>query len=343
METTEIQHPNFIWTWKESTRGQRQSIWIPYLTSIDKIPRSKRWKILFNGGEYDADLAKLDFIMLYGASGSLPVEFLDALNAARVCLSVHRRNMPRPYLFIPSSGADNDDVLSPQIVARLNEKSAAYVARTLIRERFASMEYLIPISGADYKKLAAMRNVDSVRQLDAVVTARYWAAYFAALGLPGDTTRRGDEHPVSMALDACSFFLQGILLRWILFHKLSPFHGFLHRPTAYPALVFDLIEPYRRWTEECVADAVRECGAADADTLINIAIARLKQYLDDPVYVPATRQTVRRKSLLHGIVLALRAWLVDAQTRLVFPVEGVKKGGRPPAIGFSIPGYKIGE
>ncbi len=149
-----------------------------------------------------------------------------------------------------------------------------------------------------------------------------------------------EETPINTALDACSFFLHGILLRWILFHKLSPFHGFLHRPTGYTALVYDLIEPYRWWIDASVTKAAQASGTDDAKQLTAASIEALKSMLDEVVYVPATRQSVRRKSLLHGSVLALRAWLIDKQTRFVLPVEGVRKGGRPPQVGFSMPGYK---
>lgn len=126
---TELQHPDFIWTWKESVRGTRQSIWLPYLQAISKKPRSKLWQLSYNGGEIDADLSKVDFIMLYGGCGNLPAEFLDDLNQHRICLAIHRRNMPRPYWFLPASGADADDLLSAQIIARENLNTAAYVAR----------------------------------------------------------------------------------------------------------------------------------------------------------------------------------------------------------------------
>ena len=97
-----LQHPDFIWTWKESARGLRQSIWIPYLKSIKKSSRKGCWQIIFNGGECEVDLAKTDLILLYGATSDIPVEFLDDLNANRICPPIHRRNMPRPDVFMPA-------------------------------------------------------------------------------------------------------------------------------------------------------------------------------------------------------------------------------------------------
>jgi len=38
------------------------------------------------------------------------------------------------------------------------------------------------------------------------------------------------------------------------------------------------------------------------------------------------------------VVLALRAYLLGLVPRLVLPVEGPRKGGRPPRCGYSMPG-----
>lgn len=339
--TSDLQHPDHIWTWKESLRGRRQSIWLPYLQSISKKPKSNHWILAYNGGQVDADLSRIDSIMLYGGCGNLSAEFLDDLNQHRICLSIHRRNMPRPYLFLPASGADSDDLLTAQIVARSNLNDSAYVARTLIREKFRAGEWILPVSGADYKRLAGLRGVDEIRQFEAVHAAKYWDVFYAKAGVsPDKSVRRDVDSPVNTALDACSFFLHGILLRWALFHKFSPFHGFLHRPTGYSSLIYDLIEPYRHWVDRSVMEAAVQVGVEDEKKLTGTAIDLLKSELESPAYCPSTRQTVRRKSLLHGVVLAIRAWLLEKQTRLVIPCEGEKKGGRPPQVGFSIPGYR---
>ena len=335
-KTSGFPHPDFIWTWKESPRGQRESLWLPYLQSVEKV-RGTHWRLSYNGGHIDSDLTKVDTILLYGSSGSIPVEFLDALNEHRITLMIHRRNQPRPYLCLPALTADDDDLLSKQLISRANMLDASYIGRTIIRERLDSMKRLIPLAETTRKSLAACRNVDEVRAIEAAQTARYWGVYYQAMGLDG-MSRRDCPHPVNAALDACSFFLHGVLLRWILFHRLSPFHGFLHRPTGYPALVYDLIEPYRIWMEDAVLDAW-QAGAHTEQTLTPAALDLLKRRLEDPVYIPATMQTVRRKSLLHASVLSLRAWLIGAQNRFIIPVEGIRKGGRPVKVGFSIPGY----
>ena len=336
-----IQHPDNIWTWKESSRGTRQSVWLPYLESITKKPKSQNWLLAYNGGVVEADLKKIDFIMLYGGCGNLPAEFLDALNSHRICLSIHRRNMPRPYWFVPASGADEDDILTSHLVTRANNNKCTYVARTLVREKLLSAENALVVSGAEYKRLAATRNVEQVRQIEAKHASRYWTWFYGNLGITNEgITRRNFDHPVNSALDAGSFFMHGILLRWVLYHKLSPFHGFLHSQTGFPSLIYDLIEPYRIWIENSVIKAVGQVGMENDQTLVSSTISALKEMLDEIVYVPATRQTVRRKALLHGSVLAMRAWLIGQQTRFVVPVEGKKKGGRPPKVGFQLPGYK---
>lgn len=322
-----------------SARGQRQSIWLPYVTSICPIAKSKNWQIQFNGGEVILDLSTIDTIMIYGDCGNLPVLFLDALNQHQIILSIHRRNQGRPYLFVPATGGNADDALSSQILARANLSTSAYVARTLIRERLHSQAGLIAISQSVFKQLAMCRTVDQVRAIEANQAARYWQVYFAKLGVPEPIARRNCPHPVNSALDAGSAFMQGVILRWVIHHRLSPFHGFLHRPTTYTALVFDLIEPYRIWIEQAVMHAASESGTESDKILIPATLNKLKSILEGSVYVPATRQEVRRKALLHGVVLAIRAYLLDQQKRLVLPIEGERKGGRPPNVSYRLPGY----
>ena len=95
MEIEQYQHPDSIWTWKSNTRGRKASLWIPYLDDISQI-RGTKWEIIYNGGELEIDLKEIDTIMLYGASGSVPVLFLDQLGIQKIPMLVHRRNIDSP-------------------------------------------------------------------------------------------------------------------------------------------------------------------------------------------------------------------------------------------------------
>lgn len=333
----EAQHQNFIWTWKSNGKGSKASIWIPYLAGIERKPRSKNWILSYNGGKLEVDLDKVDFIMFFGASGDLPLEFLDDVSQQGIVLMIHRRNVIRPMVFFPANASDDVDVLTRQILVRNHDQKAAYVAKVLIRQRLEGFKSTIPISTTLLKTLAAAKTVKEVRAIEAKLSARYWEKWFERLGV--DSTRRS-EGPLQEALDAGSKFLHGILLRWTLFHKLSPSHGFLHEPTNYPSLIYDLMEPHRDLIERSVASAWLSLpeDRRDEKTVVAAGIAELKRLLDEVVYVPATRQYVRRKNLLHGTVLSLRAYLLDESVRLVLPVEGEKKGGRPPKVGYRLPG-----
>ncbi|MGR5421480.1 CRISPR-associated endonuclease Cas1 [Vibrio sp. PNB22_4_1] len=339
MEISAYQHHDSIWTWK-STKNGKVSLWLPYFDRVEpsKIRKKDHYRFIYKGGEISASLSKIEFIMFYGASGHIPVEFLDKLASYRIPLMIHRRNMPSPYLFFPDSGNDSSDVLSRQILARENGIKSVYIARTLIHARFRSMEYLITIAPSYYTKLKHCRTIDTVRVLEAEITARYWKAYFKRLGLEEDMIRRDKGHPVNRALDAASYFVSGILLRWVLFHKLSPEHGYLHVQTTYPSLVFDLMEPYRYLFEKALLEVMPKGGLAEGAMLTGAVINKLKITLDEPVYVPITRQTVRAKNLYHGVVLGLRAYLVKDMVRFVVPVAGEKSGGRPLKVSFKMPG-----
>jgi CRISPR/Cas system-associated endonuclease Cas1 len=339
MEIDGLQHPDFIWTWKSSRRAGKVSLWLPYLQSIERLPKGKsdRYRFSFNGGEVTCHLKEVDFLMLYGASGALPVEFLDKLSTYRIPLIIHRRNLPRPYVFFPQSTDAALDVLSHQIRYRDNLIRRAYIARTLIRARIGHLGQSIPISHRVIKDLQGARSIEVVRSIEATATKRYWDRYYQSVGLE-DLTRREKKHPINAALDAGSFFMFGVLLRWLLFHRLSPCHAFLHEPTTYPSLCYDLMEPYRGWIEDCAAAAIRQFPEGDTSTITAMTLQYLKAKLEQEVYVPQTRQTVARKNLLHGIVLALRAYLLGETTRLVVPMEGPRAGGRPPKLSFKLPG-----
>lgn len=333
LKIKKIQDKDFIWTWKSNARGSKVSVWIPYFNELTKAKGKANWLISYNGGELELDLNKVDFILFYGASGVLPLEFLDQLSVLGIIFIIHRRNMVRPYIFFPSNSGDPQDLLTKQILYRKNQIQCTYIARTLINGKFSSIKEKYIVYEEDFNALKKTKNVDKVRNIEAVVSVRYWKEWFKELGV--DHSRRSESH-ISNALDAVSYFLYGILLRWVLFHKLSPFHGFLHVTTDYPSLVYDLIEPYRYMLDWSVKIAYERVG--DTKELTAASLGEIKNILEETVYVPATRQYVRRKNLLHGVVLALRAYLMGEVKRLVIPVEGAKKGGRSPNCGYSLPG-----
>ena len=322
------QHPDSIWTWSTSATKGRASLWVPYLSRVEKVKVG--WLFVYNGGEFVANLSQVDTLLLYGASCDLPLAFLDALATERVPMLLHRRNLPHPYVFVPANRTDDADVLTAQVIARQNQTKCAYVARTLIAARFANVMFKPP--PGFYKRLAKQRSVDGVRSVEAMQSRRYWRMYFDFLGMSDDHRRA--HNPVSAALDAGSFFMYGVLLRWMLLHKLSPAHGYLHVTTGYPSLVYDLMEPYRYIFEAAVARAVTS-GAKD---LTAACLHGIKVALDEKVYATSHHVDVRRKNLLHGAVLALRAWLLGDTKRLVWPQEGERQGGRLPKTGYALPG-----
>ena len=333
MEINTNQHPDSIWTWHK-LHGKKFTLWIPYLNHFES-KKKNIYSVHYNGGEFTFDVRDVDCLMLYGASGILPVGLLDDLASNGAILLLHRRNMPHPYALYPSVFESKNDVLTRQILARENASTSAYIARTLIRERFHGFErFGLAVAESTFAELAKLRSVKLIRQLEAQETKRFWARYFGELGI--DISRR-DNHPVIVALDAGSFFMHGIGLRWLLAHKFSPAHGYLHEPTRYTSLVYDVLEPYRYLIEMAVMNAWKDSGE---ESLTARTIENIKVLLDEAVYCHETRQTVRRKSLLHGVVLALRSYLIGDTKRFVVPTEGERIGGRPLKLAFSMPGPK---
>lgn len=334
-EITALSHPDSIWTWKSSARRGKVSLWIPYFSGADKV-KGTTYDIHFQGGPIRVDLKTVDLVLFYGATGSLDLEFLDVLNQHRVPLMIHRRNQTRPMAFAPSSTIDQRDVLTRQIHAREDGRRRAYVARCLIRARIETMNRRCAIPGSTFARLRRLRSLESIRLLEAQRSKEYWKVYYGSLGLEG--LGRRDDHPVNAALDAGSFFLFGVLLRWILFHRMSPAHGFMHEPTDYESLAYDLLDPYRVFFEDAVFAS--RSNEPETESLTESALKALKASLAASVYVPQVRAWCPRKSLLHGVVLALRAYLVGDMQRFVIPQEGERKGGRPPRVSYGLPGAR---
>ena len=333
MKIKDNSHKNSIWTW----RSGKVSVWLPYLSEVTKVKKN-HWLFKYNGGELEADLEKVDFVLFYGASCDVPLTLFDDFNKFKITAILHRRGMPKPYIFHTSDYLDSaKDTLTKQILFRENNIKRTFIAKTLIRERLKSFEYLIPIPDTRYKKLRAEKDIKAVMVTEAEFTKKYWQAFSKELGLSADWNRRDKGDPVVQALDAGSYFLMGIILRWVLFHKMSPSHGFLHTPTTYSSLVYDLMEPYRYLIEKAVIKAYSHGGN---DDLTEKTIHYLKQALDDWCYLPSHKGQVRRKNLLHGVVLALRAYLQGESRLIVVPVEGEKNGGRPVKTGYEAPGLK---
>jgi CRISPR/Cas system-associated endonuclease Cas1 len=331
----EFSHADSIWTWKSNSRSRKASVWIPYLEGVEKV-KGTTYKLSFNGGPADIDLKRVDCLLIYGAAGSLPVDFLEALNNYSITLLIHRRNVPTPMVFHPLNTKDQADVLSKQIIFRQDTRRRVYVAKALIAARLRSMAWLAPIATVRFAQLRSCRKLEHVRQIEAEQTRNYWERYYLRAGI-SDVARRS-VHPINAALDAGSFFMFGVLLRWVLFHRMSPAHGFMHEPTDYQSLVFDLMEPYRVIFERAVLDAW--LANPETDTLTARSLSILKGSLGDDAFVGAARATASRKSLLHAVVLALRAYLLGEMSRLVIPMEGGSLTGRPPKLSYSVPGAR---
>ena len=171
-------------------------------------------------------------------------------------------------------------------MARTHGPKRAYIAQTLVRERFRGIADTFPLPDTAYRRLARTRTLGQVRLWEAEHSRRYWRRCFAGLGHP-DVTRR-EKGP----LPARSMFLSGILLRWLLIHRLSPSHGFLHEGTDYMGLIYDLMEPARYMIEEALAAACKvHSPGSDTDSLTKATLSGLKHGLEKVVYVPATRQS----------------------------------------------------
>lgn len=316
-------------------KPSRVPLWLPYLQGVTENPKGT-FTFQYNGGSETVRLDAIQSIMIYGDSDTtFDIKILDKIVRCGIPIIIHRRNIGQPIYITSGARPDPQDTLSRQLILRAQSRKSRHVARMLLQAKMRSCSWLVsPIS------LPLYANVDDLRNIEAKHAKKYWRAYFEELGYP-QYIRRG-SNPAAQALDAASKFVSGIVLRWVIYHHLSPYHGFLHEPTSYPALVYDLMEPTRGNFELALLETWKR-GAIPQEKWIPTGIATLKEALNTKVYTSLTRQIVTRQELLHGTVLSLKYYLLGKQRKFLIPIEGRPNGGRPPKVNFLLYGRHAGR
>lgn len=315
--------------WLPGRDAEKRFLWVPYCKGIARLPNSKKWVLNINEEAFLVDASKLCYIMFYGNVGAIPMPFLDELSSFRAVCVIMRRNARHPYVFLPAGDPSREDLLTAQILCRCNDRKAAHVARSLVKARLSYMQAAFPRLSGFAAQLAEAKTVGQVRAVEARLVSAYWKQWYAALGLR--MTRRS-RSPVNSALDAGSHFIAGILMRWIVFHRLSPHHAFLHETTGYPALVYDLMEPYRYLIEESAAAAWKELArdVRDEDPrlatvlsrrAIDILMLRLDEEAGSEHGMPAAH-----KQLLRGAVVSLARYCRGETRTFRIPLPGAIRG-----------------
>lgn len=294
----------------------------------------------YNSGIETLKFGDIHSIMFYGSVIDLPQEFLENCAKHNIPIVIHRRNMTRAVFINQNTQTNARDLLTRQIICRQNRSKQNYIARQLIKAKLKSSSWLTEVDPVVLKK---EHGISQIRAIEAIAARHYWEVFFQKLGYP-TWTRRGDN-PVASILDAVSKFLTGILLRWTLYHNLSPYHGYMHVQTEYPALIYDLLDPYRGYFEKIIFNSVQKAKALNQPSKdwMAVAIQDLKICLSSTVYTDATRQIVTMSELMHGIVLALRSYLLGTTHRFIIPLPGKPNGGRPIKAGYSLYGRRAGR
>lgn len=315
--------------------SRRSPAWLPYL-QFAEIVKKKKIRFVYNGGEITCSPKELSSVMIYGTEVDIPLNVIELLASQGVPIILHRRHVAATVWICSGIRAQEEDVLDRQMLYRRNEVKRRYITRRLLEEKFKAMRWLTPVADG---LLNQHMTVDEMRVVEAHIARRYWDAYMKGLGVEGG--RRTDNQIVHV-LNSTSKFMAGIVLRWVCYHHFSPYHGFCHEPTDYPALVYDLIEPYRPKWEEALFEFFQLNPGLDDDHLMNAAMGFLKEYLDGTKFVGAARKIVTRHELFHGIVLSLRRYVLGQARKFTVPREDVPNGGRPPKELLPMYGRKAG-
>lgn len=320
-------------------RNKRVPLWFPYTESIEIKKTTITY--VYKGGEYTGDIKDALFIMFYGGVCDLSNDFLQLCSKYGVPLCIHRRNMPRAIWITPSvQTTAKDDVLTKQILFRSNKKKQEHITKKLLKAKFKSMEWLIPYPiRFDTRRYT----VDEMRNIEAHHARKYWKKYYELLGAQ-EFSRRGEKHAISNTLNAVSKLVSGVILRYVIYHRLSPYHGFLHTPTDYPALIYDLMEPYRGYIDKVVFDTILKAKeeGCDEKRYLGRCIVAIEDFFDESIYTDTTRQIVSFQELMHGVVLSLSSYLQGKSRQFVPPIPGVPNGGRPLKLGYRLYGRSAG-
>jgi CRISPR/Cas system-associated endonuclease Cas1 len=277
--------------------------------------------------------------MIYGEFGSLESSVIEEICGKGIPIIIHRRNVARPIYICSPFRPELQETVTSQILARENERKRRAIAKRLLKARFETMRWLIPPPRV---RLSTSMTLEEMRRIEARHSKAYWLEYYKRLGY-SNTSRRG-RGQIALALNALSKFLSGILLRWITYHHLSPFHGYLHVQADYPALIYDLMEPYRAYFERMAFECFGSVEDPNNEPLVTgMVINRAKDYLDEDVYTGLTRQIVSRQELLHGIVLSLKSYLLREQREFLIPLIDKPNGGRPKKVSFRLYGRQAGR
>jgi len=313
----------------------KKPLWLTYTSKIQL--KGKRVKFEFKNDTLDISFEEIHSIMFYGSVCPLTQDFLEKCSFYKIPVVIHRRNMISGVWLMPSTSGNRADYLTSQILFRQNQKKSSYITKRLLLAKFKSMEWLIP---SPFQQLHKMTDTKKMIAVEAWHARCYWKMFYEKLSL-SNVTRRQKNVPVNQALDAVSKFISGIVLRWVVYHHLSPTHGFTHIPTDYPALIYDLMEPYRGYTDKVVFEVAKNLKTTDSEKLTMIAISELKTFLDTQIYTNATKQIVTFHELYHGLVLALVSYL-SGNRRFIVPLPGKPNGGRPIQAGYKLYGKKAG-
>ena len=237
-------------------KSQRIPLWLPYTNTIT-VKKDELW-FDYKGGELKIPYRRIHSIMFYGGVCPLEEKFLDVCVRKKIPVCIHRRNVSKAVWVVGSFTTSTDDILTKQIIFRGNKRKSVHISRKLLIAKFKSMFWcygndLMP----SLTKLKRAQSIDELRIIEAIHARKYWDRYYRGLGFSHSQRRvRGDE--LGDILNAVSKLISGVMLRWVIYHNLSPYHGFLHVPVDYPSLIYDLMEPYRGYIEQEVWQTYNE-------------------------------------------------------------------------------------
>ena len=255
------------------------------ITAIERV-RGGDWLIRNHSAEHRLDLAKVANIALHGVDKTvqIPMEFLLDCGREHVAIVFAQLNSDKIQILEPQFTHGIDHVTGLHAVRR-SEKKSTHVARELIKAQLYNR--LWSPKPDQLKKLMAAKTTTALRFVEAELAHQYWNNWYANRRL--EISRR-DDHPVNDALNATSAHLAQIVSRHLINHRLPLEFGIHHVSTYSHSLVYDLMEPFRGFTERAVEEAL----IARSDNLLEDSLGNFTNHLESYY---TYRQGTEKKSL----------------------------------------------
>jgi len=288
-------------------------LYLPYPESL-KV-KTKFLEYIIDGKKGSALLDSVEVIFCLGDGINFPSEFLFKCQKKRIPVISYKTHLDEPLFITGSVLRASDNTLLKQIECYKNKKKRLVIVRKILERKFANQCWI----GLKKVRLYRVINLENCLEVEGLRSKQYFRCYKKELKKRNvEFKSRRTKSSANLFLNAGYTYIRGIILRWVVFHRLSPHYGFLHKCTRYPALAYDLMELYRCWIDKWFIEYLdRRSSLRDPNNFVRYC----SQALNEKIFVAHQSQKISRKEFIKLSVWQLKKYLVGKNKTLVLPEE----------------------